>query len=134
MDKRVLRNLGTEDEPFWAYVSVALVPTKQKRKLREAKTKPKAFANPNSWGYGGGETPWPFDRQRAAVDGRYRAGVRNAIHSDWTASNWKSVAKALLIEVIEELITESAMIEAEERAASLKKRAKFMKEMEQKYL
>jgi len=68
------------------------------------KAKPKAFANPNSFGYGGGETPWPFDRKRAYTDGRYRAGIRNAIHADWTASNWKAAARSSLIQVLEDLI------------------------------
>lgn len=66
--------------------------------------KPKAFANPYSFGYGGGETPWPFDRRRAYTDPRYRVGIRNAILADWTASNWKFAAKRLLIEVLEDLI------------------------------
>jgi len=66
--------------------------------------KPKAFANPNSFGYGGGETPWPFDRKRAYTDGRYRSGIRNAIHSTWTASNWQVAAKRVLIQVLEDLI------------------------------
>jgi len=66
---------------------------------RTAPAKPKAFANPYSYGYGGGTTPWPFDLHRARRDGRYRAGIRNAINAKpgWTASNWQYVAtKALL--------------------------------------
>ena len=88
----MLRNLGTKDEPYWAFVPMSfahLQPLEPpaERHRRATKPKAKAFANPNSYGYGGGETPWPFDRQRAKVDGRYRAGIRNAIYSDWTASN-----------------------------------------------
>lgn len=66
--------------------------------------KPKAFANPRSYGYGGPETPWPFDRRRAYEDARYRSGIRNAIGADWTASNWKFVAQRLLTEVVEDLL------------------------------
>jgi len=66
--------------------------------------KPKAFANPNSFGYGGGETPWPFDRHRAYTDGRYRAGIRNALHADWTASNWKVAARSSLMQILEDLL------------------------------
>lgn len=104
--------MGTKDEPYWAFVPLSFahlqpleLPTERHR--RPTKPKAKAFANPNSYGYGGGETPWPFDRERAKVDVRYRTGIRNAIHSDWTASNWKFVAKALLIEILEELIREA---------------------------
>jgi len=67
-------------------------------------SKPKAFANPNSFGYGGGETPWPFDRHRAYQDARYRAGIRNAINASWTASNWQFAAKRLLIAILEDLL------------------------------
>jgi len=67
------------------------------------KVHPKAFANPNSWGYGGGETPWPFSYERALTDGRYRAGIRNAYKADWTASNWKYAAKKLMKALLEEL-------------------------------
>ena len=113
-EKRVLRNLGSREEPYWAFVPVEFagpkrvvhVPSVQER--LEAKPKAKAFANPRSHGYGGGETPWPFDRQRAMVDGRYRAGIRNAINADWTASNWQFVATRLLNEVLEDLLAQSS--------------------------
>lgn len=63
----------------------------------------KAFANPRAKGYGGDDdTPWPFDIGRARVDGRYRAGIRNAIRADWTAQNWKYYATRLLKEILED--------------------------------
>lgn len=71
---------------------------------KKEQSKPKAFANPMSWGYGGGETPWPFDVRRAYVDARYRTGIRNAIASDWTASNWKYVAQRELARVLDDLL------------------------------
>jgi len=74
-----------------------------KHLVRKEKPKAKAFANPSSWGYGGGETPWPFSYEKALLDGRYRAGIRNAIKSDWTASNWKYTARRLLDVLLEEL-------------------------------
>jgi len=70
----------------------------------QAPEKPKAFANPNSFGYGGGETPWPFDRHRAYQDARYRAGIRNAINASWTSANWQFAAKRLLITILEDLL------------------------------
>jgi len=66
--------------------------------------KPKAFANPNSFGYGGGETPWPFDRKRAYTDARYRAGIRNALNASWTASNWKAAARPALVLILDDLL------------------------------
>jgi len=108
MSKRVLRDISMPgEEPFWVFIPEVL--TAQKRlRVFERKYVPqvKAFANPRSWGYGGGETPWPFDRERAMRDTRYRTGIRNAIHANWTASNWKYAAKLLLLEVLEELIAE----------------------------
>lgn len=74
-----------------------------KHLVPKEKPRPKAFANPNSFGYGGGETPWPFSYEKALLDGRYRAGIRNAIKSDWTASNWKYSARRLLDVLLEEL-------------------------------
>ena len=56
----------------------------------------KAFANPHSWGYGGDETPWPFDYDRAINYPGYRAGIWRAINSSWTAQNWKHAARDLL--------------------------------------
>jgi len=64
---------------------------KPKEKLR-----PLAFANPRSFGYGGGEHPWPFSYRRAFWDARYRQGVKNAIKASWTASNWKYAARKLM--------------------------------------
>lgn len=90
-------------KPYWLFISKKLVdPNRPKKPVpqRREKVRPKAFANPNSWGYGGGETPWPFDRQKALHDGRYRAGIRNAIRAEWTASNWKYAARRLLLEVL----------------------------------
>lgn len=93
------------DEPYWAFVPASLkleqpsgpnAATIREHANRAAKPKPLAYANPNSWGYGGGETPWPFDYHRAVIDGRYRAGILNAINSNWTASNWKYVARGQL--------------------------------------
>lgn len=75
----------------------------------EAPAKPKAFANPYSFGYGGGETPWPFDRKRAYQDARYRTGIRNALGAAWTASNWKAAARPLLLEIIEDLLALETM-------------------------
>lgn len=72
--------------------------------IRLDKPKPKAYANPNGAGYGGGETPWPFDTHRAYTDGRYRAGIRNAIGSDWVASNWRYEAQRQLARIIEDLL------------------------------
>lgn len=105
MHKRALVNLNPPDqEPYWAFVPTNLVDPRRKVKaprVRTVRPKPKAFANPNSFGYGGGQTPWPFDIEKARHDGRYRAGIRNAINADWTASNWKSVARSLLLELLE---------------------------------
>lgn len=113
MSKRVLVNLNeiTGDEgEYWAFVPEVLAPKPHKYKkiltFQERlaqKPKPKAFANPLSWGYGGGETPWPFDRKRAYADGRYRAGIRNAIRSSWVASNWRYEAQRQLARVIQDL-------------------------------
>lgn len=104
MTQRVLVNLHAYDpdlEPYWAFVPISLVnyPPKQPPKQRQPPNAPKAFANPYSYGYGGGESPWPFDHNRAYSDGRYRAGIRNALKSDWTASHWKHYAAIALRQV-----------------------------------
>lgn len=117
--KRVLVNLEVDPDlpPYWAYVSPKFLPThptprevlEQKyavvytREEKKERKEPLAFANPSSHGYGGGETPWPFDVERALRDGRYRAGIRNAIKSNWTAQNWKFEARRLLIRVLDAL-------------------------------
>lgn len=62
-------------------------------------TKPKAFANPLADGYGREE--WPFSKTKALKDGRYRAGVRNAIRADWTDGYWKYQARKLMYEVLD---------------------------------
>lgn len=116
-DKRVLIDLNPPDEePYWAFVPEALQyirnrPPSPGRIARDKERfdfkhkEPKPFANPLGKGYGGDKnTPWPFDRARAYVDGRYRAGIRNAINADWPASNWKYVARIWLAEVLEDLI------------------------------
>jgi len=120
--KRVLINLEVdpEKEPYYAFVSskfilppnpetvrlakqYAVVYTKEEKK----ETKPiLAYANPLGWGYGGGETPWPFSYQKALHDGRYRAGIRNAINSNWVSQNWRLAARRLLTRVLDELIAE----------------------------
>jgi len=109
-EKRVLVNIPDYDgTPHWLFVPKSLVdPSRPVKPLpvKRPKLRPKAFANPYSWGYGGGETPWPFDRQKAMRDGRYRAGIRNAIGADWTASNWKHAARSALLDLLEELIAE----------------------------
>jgi len=74
-----------------------------KHLVPKERIRPKAFANPYSWGYGGGETPWPFSYAKALNDGRYRAGIRNALKSSWTASNWKHAADKLYAALLEEL-------------------------------
>jgi len=109
MKKRVLVNLEVDPEkpPYWTFLDAELVAAVSKpRFVPPPRTipRPKAFANPRSWGYGGGETPWPFSVERALLDGRYRAGIRNAIKSDWTASNWKYEAQRLLLAVLDELL------------------------------
>jgi len=71
--------------------------------------KPKAFANPNGRGYGGGQ--WPFDEALAYMDGRYRAGIRNAIFSHWTDGYWKHEAKLKLTNILATLL---AAYEAED--------------------
>lgn len=81
----------------------------------QPRPKPKAFANFRSHGYGGPNTPWPFDRIRAYNDPKYRAGIRNAIAADWTASNWKFDAQRLLLEVTEDLLAAHIMVEDLER-------------------
>lgn len=117
--KRVLVDLNPPDEePYWAFVPEALAHIRnrppspgriardrERFDLKHRELKP--FANPLAKGYGGDKnTPWPFDRNRALVDGRYRAGIRNAINADWPASNWKYYARLMLMEVLEELIAE----------------------------
>lgn len=108
--KRVLVNIGSPEDPYWAFVDPVLVPVTAGLRppkpppVKRQKQKPKAFANPNHAGYGGGETPWPFDRVRAFQDGRYRAGIRNAIKSDWVASNWRYAAQRELAWITQDLI------------------------------
>lgn len=64
---------------------------------REQRLRVKAFADPHKPGYGGGA--WPFDIRKMRADFGYRVGLRNAIRSDWVASNWKSVALKLYLYV-----------------------------------
>lgn len=106
MTKRVLKDISMPgEEPFWVFIPTTLTSTRPARRdFARYVPQAKAFANPRSWGYGGGETPWPFDYNKAMRDARYRTGIRNAIHSNWTASNWQYAAKLLLLEVLEELI------------------------------
>jgi len=108
MNKRVLVNLNPPgEEPHWAFVPKRLVDLTKPiipPKPRKTRHVYKAFANPRSHGYGGHEAPWPFDRQKAINDGRYRAGIRNAINSEWTASNWKFVAKRELLQLLDDEI------------------------------
>jgi len=117
MQKRVLVNLNPPDqEPYWAFVPTTLVsgapppPPKYTNTFTPQQKRdglaPRAFANPNSHGYGGQLAPWPFDHARALSDGRYRAGIRNAIASNWTASNWKYVARAQLQQILDILLYE----------------------------
>lgn len=94
-------------------------PVRQTPAERAAATRPKAFANPNSHGYGGPEAPWPFDRRRAYLDGRYRAGVRNALKSDWTASNWKHYAQFELDEIVQNLLAAHVAVEEQMAAEKL---------------
>jgi len=108
MSKRVLVNLHDYDptlEPYWTFVPTNLVhyTPKPVAKPRPKQDPPKAFANPYAHGYGGGETPWPFDHTRAYRDGRYRAGIRNAINADWTASHWKYYANQQLNMVLQHI-------------------------------
>jgi len=106
MKKRVLRNVADPDEePYYVFTSDVLVtglPQKPYAGVKKYKPKAKPFANPLHPGYGGGA--WPFDERRAAVDDRYRTGVRKAIAADWPASNWKFAAKKLMIALLDELI------------------------------
>jgi len=129
--KRVLRNIGSEAEPYWAFVpkSFAHLQPLEDAPVRPLQTRPKvkAFANPRSFGYGGGETPWPFDRQRAMDDVRYRTGVRNAINANWTASNWKYEARLLLTQVLEDLLL------LEEQLAARRRRAREIVERAYKF-
>lgn len=117
MEKRVLVNLNPPaEEPYWAFVPTNLAHVRNeppspariardRERFNQRHQQPKPLANPNAKGYGGDkDTPWPFDRARAYVDGRYRAGIRNAINADWPASNWKYHARLLLGEVLEDLI------------------------------
>jgi len=113
MDKRVLYNLHWYDpslEPYWAFVPANLVhPAPRPPPIRPPsppKDSTKAFANPLQHGYGGGEAPWPFDHNRAYHDGRYRAGIRNAIKSDWTAQHWKYYAALQLHQILNDLIAD----------------------------
>jgi len=77
----------------------------------------KAFANPNHAGYGHAfdrpdeGAPWPFDRRRAYRDGRYRAGIRNAINATWTASNWKYHARFQLDQIEADLAVPAAFFQ-----------------------
>lgn len=84
-------------------------PRSLERKLQRAR--PRAFANPLSHGYGGSEAPWPFDTRKALVDGRYRAGIRNAIGSNWVADNWRAAAQVQLLQVLEDLLALEDVIE-----------------------
>jgi len=102
-EKRDLRNI----DGYWLFTPVvAPSPYRQAQvnRAERAALKPKAFANPNHHGYGGPEAPWPFDVKKAYNDGRYRAGIRNALGADWPASNWKYVARLLLLEVLQVMI------------------------------
>lgn len=103
--RRVVRNPSWNPEtwdpeddrtaPFFYDPPLPRVPPR----AREPAAKPLAFANPNSYGYGGGTTPWPFDMHRARDDGRYRAGIHNAINANprWVSSNWQHVARQALL-------------------------------------
>lgn len=77
----------------------------------------KAFANPNHSGYGHSYNrpdegaPWPFDSRRAYRDGRYRAGIRNAINANWTAANWKYHARFELDRIEADLAVPAAFFE-----------------------
>ena len=89
----------------WSLVrAIANSPYNPQKSVRSDYRTPKAYANPNGAGYGGGETPWPFDRKRAYTDGRYRAGIRNAINSDWVAPNWRDSAQRELVRITEDLL------------------------------
>jgi len=115
--KRVLVNIEIDptQPPYWAFVPENTVnipnPPRAAKALKyevvyteaekRERKEPLAYANPLSHGYGGGETPWPFDAQKALQDGRYRAGIRNAIRADWTAQNWKFEARRLLVQILD---------------------------------
>jgi len=104
--RRVVKNPSWDPE-LWhqnddhtaPFFYVPQLPLVQPPGLGRPPDKPLAFANPNSYGYGGGSTPWPFDMHRARRDGRYRAGIRNAINAKprWTATNWVYVANKTLL-------------------------------------
>nr|DAV56496.1 MAG TPA: hypothetical protein [Cressdnaviricota sp.] len=70
-----------------------------------------AYANPEGAGYG--SDGWPFDKKRAYTDGRYRAGIRNAMNADWTSQNWKFEARRLLQTILEDLLAAEEVFEAE---------------------
>lgn len=89
----------------------------------------KAFANPGSRGYGGDEAPWPFDYQRALEDARYRAGIGNAIRSDWPAQNWKLAARDLL-DMAEAQIAETAYLQARGREPQFESWHRFSANMD----
>lgn len=109
MSKRVLVNLNEPGEqPYWTFVDARL--NLEQPAPPDPRTHPKptferdadkAFANPFGKGYGDGEAPWPFAHNRAYRDGRYRAGLRNAIKANWTASHWKYYADRQLRYVLE---------------------------------
>ena len=112
------------DEPILLPEEIATAIDKSPRyRPREPAVKPKAYANPNGPGYGGGETPWPFDVKRAYVDGRYRAGVRNAMNADWTASNWKAATRAALRVILEDLLAAEDVVEDIVQEERVQKRA-----------
>lgn len=119
MKKRALeRVVYLNDEPVLLPEEIAKaieraprVPRRMSAAEYKAAHPVKAYANPNGPGYGGGETPWPFDTKRAYVDGRYRSGVRNAMNADWTAQNWKHAARAALQVVLENLLAAEDVIE-----------------------
>lgn len=110
MRKRVLVNLEVDPDlpDYWAFVPEGVGSSLPKRPrqppaIRSPRPEPLAFANPLSFGYGGGETPWPFDHVKALHDRRYRTGVQNAADAAWTASNWKYATHSLLSQVYREL-------------------------------
>jgi len=121
--RKVLRNAGTDTEPYWVFIP-AIQPAPQRFTPVRL-----AFADRRSFGYGGPGTPWPFDVERAKVDRRYRTGINNAINAypQWTDAKWRKEAGRILAAIVEfDRLIEETMTE--------RRRKEFMREMASKYL
>lgn len=106
-------------------------PRRETPQERRANRPIKAYANPRSWGYGGDETPWPFDYQRALQEPGYRWGINRAIMADWTAQNWKHAARDLL-DMAEAQVAETAYLSVRGREPEFESWYRFSANMDKR--